>query len=92
LGIKNKSSREEQVQFGDELKWIEIDKEFRSYALGNTRPRKAMDARRAAQVGLLVRDAMNTERARYKFRNMRIEPRTYQAILHLARRYNVGWQ
>ena len=86
LGVMNKASREDQVQFGDALKGTEMDQEFGSFALGTTGRAKVMDARRAAQVGLLVGDATHTERTGYEFGNTRIEPRTHRAILHPAGR------
>ena len=89
LGVMNKASRENQVQFGDVLKGTEMDQELGSFALGTTGRAKAMDTRRAALVGLLVGDAMDTERTGYKFGNTRIEPRTHQAILYSAGRYRV---
>src|ERR1700709_2767096 len=79
LGVMNKACREDQVQFGDVLKRTELDQEFRSLALGATGRANSMDTRRAAQVELLVGDAMDTERTGYKFGNTRIEPRTHQA-------------
>jgi hypothetical protein len=88
----NKASREDQVQFGEALKGTEMYQEFGSFALGNTGRAKVLDARRAAQVGLLVGDATHTERTGYKFGNMRIEPMTHQAILHPAGRYRAGRQ
>jgi hypothetical protein len=88
----NKACREDQVQFGDVLKGTEMDQEFGSFALGTTGRVKAMDTRRAAQVGLLVGDATDTERTGYKFGNTRIERRTHQAILYPAGRYRAGRQ
>ena len=92
LGVMNKASREDQVQFGDALKGTEMDQEFGSFALGTTGRTKVMDARRAAQVGLLVEDATHTERTGYEFGNTRIEPRTHRAILHPAGRNMAGRQ
>jgi hypothetical protein len=67
-----------------------MDQEFGSFVLGTTRRAKAMDARRVAQVGLLIGDTMHKERTASKFENTRIEPRTHQVILHPARRYRRG--
>jgi hypothetical protein len=92
LGVMNKACREDQVQFGDVLKGTEMDQEFGSFALGTTGQAKAMDTRRAAQVGLLVGDATDIERTGYKFGNMRIEPSTHQAILYPAGGYRAGRQ
>ena len=92
LGVMNKASREDQVQFGDALKGTEMDQEFGSFALGTTGRTKVMDARRAAQVGLLVEDATHTERTGYEFGNTRIEPKTHRAILHPAGRNRAGRQ
>ena len=92
LGVMNKASREYQVQFGDALKGTEMDQELGSFALGTTGRAKAMDTRRAAQVGLLVGDATDIERTGYKFGNTRIEQRTHQAILYPTKRYRTGRQ
>jgi hypothetical protein len=42
-----------------------MDQGFGSFTLGTTRRAKAMDARRVAQVELLVRDATHTDWTRY---------------------------
>src|ERR1700709_1040483 len=65
LGVMNKAFRKDQVQFGEALKGTEMDQEFGSFALGTTGQSKVMDARRVAQVGLLVGDATYTERTGY---------------------------
>ena len=92
LGVMNKASRKDQVQFGDALKGTEMDQGFGSFSLGTTGRTKVMDARRAAQVGLLVEDATHTERTGYEFGNTRIESRTHRGILHPAGRYRAGRQ
>src|SRR6266852_1733524 len=92
LGVMNKACREDQVQIGDVLKGTEMDQEFGSFSLGTTGQARAMDARRVAQVGLLVGNTTHTERTGYKFMNRRIEPRTPPAILHPAGRYRAGMQ
>jgi hypothetical protein len=83
----NKAFREDQVLFGDELNGTEMDQEFVSFTLRTTGQAKAIDARRVAQVELLVGDPIHTEWTGYKFENTRIEPRTHQAIIHLVGRF-----
>jgi hypothetical protein len=85
----NKASREDKVQFGDVLKGTEMDRKFESYTLGTTRQAKIIDTRRVVLVGLLVEDAVHTERTGDKFGNTTIEQGTHQVILYPAGR---TWQ